>query len=105
MDGCNKIYCGVCGTLQCYVCRKTINSYDHFNDLRRGGRVGRCPLFDSTEKRHQEEVELAEKEALEKAAKEHPDLVSCLFYIFPTHPPKLPSTAISTIRSKRVTGQ
>ncbi|KAI1079143.1 hypothetical protein F5B20DRAFT_571157 [Whalleya microplaca] len=74
-DGCNKILCTRCQTLHCYVCRKTITGYQHFNDKKRGGKDGQCPLFDSTEERHQQEVERAEKEALEKVAKENPDVV------------------------------
>ncbi|CAJ0564626.1 unnamed protein product, partial [Mesorhabditis spiculigera] len=31
-DGCSKMTCSRCGTLQCYVCKKTIAGYDHFSD-------------------------------------------------------------------------
>ncbi|KAF8626497.1 hypothetical protein AX17_006551 [Amanita inopinata Kibby_2008] len=59
--GCNKITCNGCGTLSCYVCRQIIRGYEHFD--RTPGNVastskagGLCPLYDSVEARHAEEV-------------------------------------------------
>ncbi|KAI2619061.1 hypothetical protein GGS26DRAFT_584708 [Hypomontagnella submonticulosa] len=82
-DGCNKIRCTHCGALQCYVCRKTITDYKHFNDINRGGKSGQCPLFDKTEDRHKEEVQRAEEEARRRVAQDNPELVrisSPIFY-------------------------
>ncbi|KAL7628998.1 hypothetical protein AAE478_000516 [Parahypoxylon ruwenzoriense] len=76
LDGCNKIYCTRCNTMQCYVCRQTIQNYSHFNDVSRGGKQGRCPLFDSTEKRHEQELQRAEEEARRKVAEDHPNVMS-----------------------------
>lgn len=74
-DGCNKITCTRCWTVQCYVCRQAVKDYSHFNDARRG-KPGKCPLYDaSTEERHQDEVRLAEKQTRNKVAQERPDLV------------------------------
>lgn len=67
--GCNKMACTGCGNLQCYVCSKDIKDYRHF-----GNGNGKCPLHDNTDKRHREEVEKAEKAALEKLRIEHPEL-------------------------------
>lgn len=75
-DGCNKIQCTKCGAIQCYVCRQTIKSYDHFNDVARGGKRGQCPLFDNTEARHQEEVQHAEEEARRKVAEANPTIAA-----------------------------
>ncbi|KAI1767274.1 hypothetical protein GGR53DRAFT_463573 [Hypoxylon sp. FL1150] len=75
-DGCNKIACTKCGTKQCYVCRKTITSYDHFNDVSRGGKKGQCPLFDNTEERHQDEVRRAEEEARRKVTEANPTVAA-----------------------------
>lgn len=81
-EGCNKITCSRCGTSQCYVCRKTITNYGHFNDPNRGGKKGQCPLFEgNTELRHDQEVQRAEEEVRRKVAQEHPNLVS----LFPFH--------------------
>ncbi|KAI1203855.1 hypothetical protein F5X97DRAFT_3602 [Nemania serpens] len=74
-DGCNKIKCNKCGTVQCDVCRKTIIDYTHFNDPNRGGKVGQCPLFDESEGRHQAEVSTAEVQTRKKVVEENPDLV------------------------------
>ncbi|KAI0013027.1 hypothetical protein F4779DRAFT_625475 [Xylariaceae sp. FL0662B] len=74
-SGCNKIQCTRCGTIQCYVCRQTITGYQHFNDTSRGGKKGQCALFDSTEDRHQQEVQRAEEEARQKVVKDNPDMV------------------------------
>ncbi|QSZ34586.1 hypothetical protein DSL72_006180 [Monilinia vaccinii-corymbosi] len=73
-EGCNKMTCtrNGCLNVQCYVCSKSCG-YDHFNDARRGGRQGNCPLFESVEERHNNEVKRAEKEALDKVRAEHPE--------------------------------
>ncbi|KAI0460126.1 hypothetical protein F5B21DRAFT_132495 [Xylaria acuta] len=82
-DGCNKIRCTKCGTLQCDVCRKTIKDYSHFNDTSRGGRNGQCPLYDESQGRYEKEVSSAEVEMRKKIVAENPDLVKVLTYRFP----------------------
>lgn len=73
-EGCNKMTCtrNGCFNVQCYICSKSCN-YDHFNDPQRGGRVGNCPLFESTQQRHDDDVRKAEKDALERIRAEHPE--------------------------------
>lgn len=73
-DGCNKMTCTRpgCGNVQCYVCSQSC-TYSHFNDARRGGKAGNCPLFEKTAQRHEDEVNRAEKEALGKIRAEHPE--------------------------------
>ncbi|KAM0130662.1 hypothetical protein ACHAP3_007202 [Botrytis cinerea] len=73
-EGCNKMTCtrNGCRNVQCYVCSKSCN-YDHFNDVKRGGKEGNCPLFESVEERHNDEVKKAEKEALDRVRAEHPE--------------------------------
>ncbi|PMD35766.1 hypothetical protein L207DRAFT_434146 [Hyaloscypha variabilis F] len=73
-EGCNKMRCTLkgCGNVQCYVCSKSCD-YDHFDDRGRGGKPGNCPLFESVETRHDEEVSKAEKAALEQVRAEHPE--------------------------------
>ena len=44
--------CPKCDTKQCYVCKTTIQGYDHF---RRGEGPG-CPMYSDTEKLHAAEV-------------------------------------------------
>lgn len=73
-DGCNKIKCSKCGTVQCDVCRKTIHDYTHFNDTNRGGKVGQCPLFDESEGRHEAEVSNAEAQTRKMVVEENPGL-------------------------------
>ena len=74
-DGCNKIRCTKCNTIQCDVCRKTIKDYSHFNDTRRGGKTGQCPLFDESENRYMEEVSKVETEMRKKVVEENPEVV------------------------------
>lgn len=73
-EGCNKMTCtrNGCYNVQCYICSKSCG-YDHFNDLGRGGKDGNCPLFESVELRHDNEVSKAEKEATDKVRAEHPE--------------------------------
>ncbi|KAI1356254.1 hypothetical protein F5Y01DRAFT_301221 [Xylaria sp. FL0043] len=74
-DGCNKIRCTKCGTLQCDVCRKTIKDYSHFNDSKRGGKAGQCPLFDASQERYEKEVSSAEAEMRKKVIEKDPNVV------------------------------
>ena len=73
-EGCNKMTCTRpgCRNIQCYVCSKSCD-YSHFDDTRRGGKPGNCPLFESVEERHDNEVKKAEQEALDKIRAEHPE--------------------------------
>ncbi|KAI0753809.1 hypothetical protein C8Q74DRAFT_1211250 [Fomes fomentarius] len=76
--GCNKMTCPNCGTLSCYICRKVITGYDHFNNpppytARPDSK--KCPLWDtSVEGRHSDEVTAAAKKALEEYKRTHPEL-------------------------------
>ncbi len=71
---------GGCRNVQCYVCSKSCD-YAHFDDSARGGKAGNCPLFDSVEKRHEEDVHAAEEEARKKVAEENPAVDSDLLTI------------------------
>lgn len=57
--------------MQCYVCSKSCD-YTHFDDSSRGGKKGNCPLFDSVEERHHDEVHAAEEEARKQVAEANP---------------------------------
>lgn len=72
--GCNKMTCtrNGCMNVQCYICSKSCG-YDHFDDVRRGGRAANCPLFESVRKRHEDEVNRAQKDALNKIRAQHPE--------------------------------
>ncbi|KAF4445132.1 hypothetical protein F53441_10974 [Fusarium austroafricanum] len=76
-DGCNKMTCTTkgCGNVQCYVCSKSCD-YDHFDDSRRGGKKGNCPLFEDVEERHEKEVNLAQQAAKKKVIEENPELAA-----------------------------
>jgi TRIAD3 protein (E3 ubiquitin-protein ligase RNF216) len=68
--------------MQCDVCRKTIKDYSHFNDPKRGGKQGHCPLFDQSEERYEKEVSNAEAEMRKKVAEENPEVVRALSSAF-----------------------
>lgn len=71
-EGCNKMTCtrNGCHNMQCYICHESCD-YNHFEG--RGGKPGSCPLFDNVEHRHQDEVERAERIALQQVQAKHPE--------------------------------
>lgn len=87
-----------CNNIQCYVCSKSCD-YRHFDDLVRGGKAGNCPLFDSVEKRHEDEVRAAEQAARKKVAEENPDVDDQLLQI------NFGRKVKSTIREDRLRNQ
>ncbi|KAK0641699.1 ring finger protein [Cercophora newfieldiana] len=80
--GCNKMTCSApgCKNVQCYVCSESCD-YAHFDDPARGGKKGQCPLFDSVETRHEEEVKAAELRERQRVAEENPDVDGDFFNI------------------------
>ncbi|KAI1486651.1 hypothetical protein F5X96DRAFT_681852 [Biscogniauxia mediterranea] len=81
-DGCNKVVCTKCRTIMCDVCRQTVKDYSHFDDSRRGGKQGQCPLFDKSEARYDEEVREAEEKARKKVVEDNPQVVRDLPILF-----------------------
>ncbi|KAK0715514.1 hypothetical protein B0H67DRAFT_242131 [Lasiosphaeris hirsuta] len=81
-QGCNKMTCTRpgCHNVQCYVCSRSCD-YSHFDDSGRGGKKGNCPLFDSVEQRHEDEVKVAEEKARQLAAEQNPDVPLDMFHI------------------------
>ncbi|KAJ3244056.1 hypothetical protein HDU78_011536 [Chytriomyces hyalinus] len=73
-DGCNKMSCPRCHTLQCYVCKEIITGYDHFSKAPSGqAQTGKtCPLWEDTEHRNAQDVSNALQLALEEAKKLNP---------------------------------
>ncbi|XHG04433.1 hypothetical protein AWENTII_007701 [Aspergillus wentii] len=67
--GCNKMTCPQCRCMMCYICKKDISreQYGHFG---RGCNVNDDPR----QNRYQQEVEQAEKKAIEKVRAENPHL-------------------------------
>ncbi|KAH9926626.1 uncharacterized protein BXZ73DRAFT_19576, partial [Epithele typhae] len=93
--GCNKMTCPHCRTLSCYVCRKVITGYEHFNNPQGGGRVDpkKCPLWDASgnvETRHNDEVAAAARRAAEEYKRAHPDVDERDLAVDLPPPPALP---------------
>lgn len=67
--------CTKCRNLQCYICSESCD-YSHFDDTKRGGKQGNCPLFDpqGIDARHLEEVKAAEEQAKKKVLEENEDI-------------------------------
>ncbi|PYH91728.1 hypothetical protein BO71DRAFT_43134 [Aspergillus ellipticus CBS 707.79] len=70
--GCNKMICSKCSCAMCYVCKKNITreQYNHF---------GRPPTFcrthdEAAENRSQDEIEHAQKTAIESLLAQNPEL-------------------------------
>lgn len=108
--------CPNCKTLSCYVCKVAITGYDHFHqnvrpipihhlsnvslprlqDPRNAGGSSantKCPLWDSVDHRHDQEVKEAYQKALEDYKRDHPDVeIGKDFKIdLPKSPPKQPN--------------
>lgn len=77
-SGCNKMTCPKCRALSCYVCRKLIQGYEHFDQTPQGaprrGRSSKCPLWDSVDQRHADEVKEAAEAAQEEFRRLNPEL-------------------------------
>ena len=82
-DGCNKVICTKCYAVLCDYCGKDISKqmYNHFDGqgrappgLNTDDKTGKCPLYDESHKRKDQQVDKAEKEAMAKVRAEHPDL-------------------------------
>ena len=82
-DGCNKVICSSCSAVICDYCGKDISKqmYNHFDGQGRAppgvatnGPGAKCPLYDESDKRKDNQVDQAEKEAMGKVRAEHPDL-------------------------------
>ncbi|CAF3958028.1 unnamed protein product [Rotaria sordida] len=67
VEGCNKMTCSSCGLFICYVCRETINGYDHFTNNER------CTLSNQSEKIHYEEMLEAYRNAKNEYRRLHPE--------------------------------
>lgn len=74
--------CTKCGNIQCYICSKSCE-YSHFNDVKRGGQQGNCPLWEEggIETRHTQEVKNAETEARRRILKDNSDIAAELLDI------------------------
>ncbi|CAE6398806.1 unnamed protein product [Rhizoctonia solani] len=76
-SGCNKMTCPGCKSLVCYVCRKIIQGYEHFDQTQgaaRNPRSQKCPLWESVEQRHADDVKQAAEAAREEYQRLNPDV-------------------------------
>ncbi|KAK4693198.1 hypothetical protein P7C71_g4153, partial [Lecanoromycetidae sp. Uapishka_2] len=81
-DGCNKVICTSCYAVLCDYCGKDITKvmYNHFDGQGRAppglitSQGGKCPLYDESSRRKDQQVEEAEKDAMSKVRAEHPEL-------------------------------
>ncbi|XP_069977615.1 E3 ubiquitin-protein ligase RNF216-like [Penaeus vannamei] len=61
-DGCNKMTCS-CGAIMCYICRKPVENYEHFNyDPALEMDPEKCPLWKNSDSIHRHEVRRAVEE-------------------------------------------
>ncbi|KAJ1562100.1 hypothetical protein HK405_015911, partial [Cladochytrium tenue] len=99
-EGCNKMQCPRCNQLMCYVCKKTIGGYDHFNqDQPAAPGVaaapddapdGRCPLWDDSERRNAVDVGRAAADAVRRLRDARPDVAEAEIAVAPPVVPEPP---------------
>lgn len=76
-EGCNKMTCPECGTKMCYVCKKQINDYSHFDQTPAGQasrNSSRCRLWDNTVERNANDVKEAAQRMMEELKTNKPDI-------------------------------
>ena len=73
---CNKILCGKCQAVSCYICKKIVTGYDHFygQGIMPSEAPGKCPLYSDINHLHVYNVINAGKEAYEKLKEENPNV-------------------------------
>ena len=73
-EGCNKMTCPKkdCGAKMCYLCKKPVKDYSHFNN----GQGGSCPLYSDSKILHEQEVAVAAAKAREELAKNNLKLMN-----------------------------
>ncbi|XP_049833243.1 LOW QUALITY PROTEIN: uncharacterized protein LOC126276571 [Schistocerca gregaria] len=72
IDGCNKMTC-TCGALMCYICRKPVKDYTHFNG-EGGTEYHKCPLFSKNDDLHVKAVEEEAAKARNEALAKNPNI-------------------------------
>uniref|UniRef100_T1J9K2 RING-type domain-containing protein n=1 Tax=Strigamia maritima TaxID=126957 RepID=T1J9K2_STRMM len=82
--GCNKMTC-TCGQLMCYVCRKPIKDYEHFDKII-NGKSDKCQLYSNDREMERVELQKTVVEAREEYIKKHPESANIeLRYDFTKH--------------------
>nr|CAD7452682.1 unnamed protein product [Timema tahoe] len=69
-DGCNKMTCS-CGAKMCYICRKPVEDYSHFNG-QGGTEFEKCPLFSNNNQLHVDAVKQEAIKAKEEVLGQNP---------------------------------
>nr|CAD7261137.1 unnamed protein product [Timema shepardi] len=69
-DGCNKMTCS-CGAKMCYICRKPVEDYSHFNG-QGGTEFEKCPLFSTNNQLHVDAVKQEAIKAKEEVLGQNP---------------------------------
>ncbi|XP_071445941.1 uncharacterized protein [Hetaerina americana] len=71
-SGCNKMTC-TCGALMCYICRKPVTGYQHFNPYKdRPSNL--CPLYSDDVELHVRSVQTEAEKAKEDIMRQNPNV-------------------------------
>ncbi|KAF9426239.1 hypothetical protein BGZ94_006776 [Podila epigama] len=78
-NGCNKMTCPQCHTKMCYICKKQIRDYSHFDQTpatEPARKAHLCRLWDNTVERNENDVKMAAQQMIQELKNDEPELVS-----------------------------
>ncbi|KAF9576631.1 hypothetical protein EC968_006979 [Mortierella alpina] len=78
-EGCNKMTCPECHTKMCYVCKKEIKDYSHFDQTPANSppkNKNLCRLWENTIQRNEAEVKAAAQRSMQELRAQEPSLVA-----------------------------
>ncbi|KAG0212190.1 hypothetical protein BGX28_006736 [Mortierella sp. GBA30] len=101
MFRCNKMTCPECHTKMCYVCKKQIKDYSHFDQTPANSPARNknlCRLWENTIERNESEVKAAAQRTIQELKAQEPDVVAQVRVDIPSSSSSLSSHLAAQIR-------